>query len=369
MKDPRIAKLANNLLTHSVKLEKGQTLIISSTAEAKDLVIELVRQTYQIGGFPIVRLSDEEISRAVLMGITEQQSKSMLADITHLFERADAYIGISAGRNEFELADVPMDRKNAHSKHFGQPLREIGRTKNVWCGLNYPNASMAQLAGTSLEAFEDFYFDVCSMDYSKMHNAMLPLKELMERTDKVRIVHQDTGTDLTFSIKGQYATICAGTHNIPDGEIMTTPLKYSANGKIKFNIPQMSKSSVLHHDLELEFKDGKIIKASSSNTKSLNEEIDCDEGARYLGEFAFGVNPYITKPMNDILFDEKIAGSIHIALGKGYEENCADKENMNRSSLHWDVILLNPDIYFDDVLIRKNGKFVLPQLLALENLK
>jgi len=371
MKDHRITTLAHNLLSYSCKLQKGQTVIIEGTHEARDLIRALVKRTYEIGAYPFVRLSDSQIGREVLMGVTEEYSKLACKYAKPLFEDAHAYIGIGVTNNVFETADVPVENKNIHTKFFGKPIHiDIRVKKTNWVILRYPNPSMAQLAKTSLEAFEDFYFDVCNLDYAKMHRAMGALKTLIEKTDKVRIVAKNT--DLSFSIKGQKAKICSGECNIPDGEIYTSPLKTSVNGKIHFNIPSLCKG-VVHNDIVLTFKDGKVIEASSSNSEALLNELDSDEGARYTGEFAFGVNPYITKPMYDTLFDEKMVGSIHIALGSCYE----DCSNGNKSQIHWDIVQSHTpengggEIYFDGVLIRKDGVFVTKELLALnpENLK
>jgi aminopeptidase len=363
MKDVRIEKLASNLLNYSVKLKKGQSVIIEASSRCADLVIELVNQVYKIGGYPFVRLGDAQITRAVMMGMTEKLSKKMCEYALPMFKEADAYIGISASRNAFENADVPTDIKKLHAKHYGKPIHIDTRcAKGNWVILQWPTAAFAQMAQTSVEAFEDFYFDVCTMDYGKMHRAMEPLQKLMERTDRVRIVHKDT--DLTFSIKGQPAKICSGECNIPDGEIYTSPIKNSVNGTIHFNC-QSTRAGTTHSNIKITFKDGKAIEATSSNTEALNAELDSDDGARYIGEFAFGVNPYITKPMNDTLFDEKIAGSNHFAMGNCYD----DCPNGNKSQIHWDIVIQNADVYFDDVLIRKNGKFLLPELQLLENLK
>ena len=372
MKDLRIEKLAKNLIEYSVKLKKGQTVVIESTAEGRVLVAELVRQVHKLGAFPIVRLGDETVSRAVMMGLTEELSKKMLKYTAPIFEDAQAMISICAVRNEFENADVPQENKIMHSKFYGKPIHKIIDDKKInWCLLNFPNESQAQLANQSLEKFTDFFFDVCTMDYGKMHAAMIPLKSLMEKTDAVHIVAPET--DLTFSIKGQIATICSGSHNIPDGEIMTTPVRNSVNGTIKFNTP-LSRNGLIFNDVALTFKDGKVIKATcASNETDFNKVLDSDEGARYTGEFAFGVNPFITKPMNDTLFDEKIGGSIHMALGKAFEENCANGNPINESQIHWDIVQqgigTGCEIYFDGVLIRKNGKFVLKELQALEKLR
>lgn len=371
MKDARIVKLASNLLNYSCKLKKGQSIIIEASTDAKDLVKELVRQTYQIGGYPFVRLSDAEISREIMLGMTEEHAKKNCEYTLPMFEGASAYIGISSPRNKFENSDVPDTKKQIYSKFYGKPVHMDTRVcKTNWVILNYPNPALAQLAQMSSDVFEDFFFDVCTLDYSKMEKAMQPLKQLMEKTDKVRLVAKDT--DLTFSIKGQPAIICSGACNIPDGEVYTSPLKNSINGKIHFNIPSLHKG-IIHDDITLEFKDGKVVKESSSHTAELTAELNVDEGARYVGEFSFGVNPYVTKPMYDTLFDEKISGSIHMALGNAYD----DAPNGNHSQNHWDIVLsMRPEynggqIYFDDVLIRDNGLFVLPTLKCLnpENLK
>ena len=229
---------------------------------------------------------------------------------------------------------------------------------------------MAEQARMSTDAFEDFYFNVCNLDYAKMDKAMDALQELLNKTDKVRLTAVDT--DLTFSIKGIGSKKCAGHMNIPDGEIYSAPVKDSVNGYIHYNAPSVE-NGIEFKDVRLEFKDGKIINATANDTKAVNAIFDTDEGARYVGEFALGVNPYINNPMGDILFDEKIAGSIHFTPGSCYE----DCYNGNISAVHWDLVLIQTpeygggEIYFDDVLIRKDGRFVLPELECLnpENLK
>ena len=229
---------------------------------------------------------------------------------------------------------------------------------------------MAQLANTSLEAFEDFYFDVCTLDYSKMDRAMDALATLMERTDKVHI--KGPGTDLTFSIKDIPAIKCAGECNIPDGEVYTAPVKDSMNGIISYNTPS-EEQGFTYENIVFEIENGKIVKATSNDNDRINHLLDTDEGARYFGEFAIGVNPYILEPMKDTLFDEKICGSFHLTPGASYE----DAPNGNKSAVHWDLVMIQRaeygggEIYFDDVLIRKDGIFTLPELACLnpENLK
>jgi aminopeptidase len=223
---------------------------------------------------------------------------------------------------------------------------------------------MAQQAQMSTESFEEFYFDTCTMDYTKMSNAMDPLKELMEKTDKVRIIAP--GTDLTFSIKDIPVIKCDGELNIPDGEIFTAPVKDSVNGTLAYNTQTLYDGKVFS-DVILKFKNGKIIEATANNHEAINKILDTDDGARYVGEFAIGVNPFVTKPMLDTLFDEKIAGSIHFTPGNSYDE----APNGNKSKVHWDMVLIQREdwgggeIYFDDVLIRKDGLFVIDELKGL----
>jgi aminopeptidase len=242
--------------------------------------------------------------------------------------------------------------------------------KKKWCGLRAPNESMAQAAGMSTEDFEDFFFNVCTLDYKKMSAAMDPLVALMEKTDKVQI--KAPGTDLTFSIKDIPVVKCDGKHNVPDGEVFTAPVRESVNGTITFNTPS-NYMGFTYDNIRFTFQDGKIVEALANDTERINKLLDSDEGARFIGEFAIAVNPYILTPMQDILFDEKIAGSFHFTPGRAYEV----ADNGNRSQVHWDLIQIQRpeygggEIWFDDVLIRKDGLFVLPELEALnpENLK
>ena len=251
-----------------------------------------------------------------------------------------------------------------------RPVLNYRVTKTRWCVLRWPTPSMAQAAGMSTETFEDLYFDVCTLNYRKMARAMVPLLHRMQRADRVHI--KAPGTDLTFSIKGIGAKMCKGDRNIPDGEVFSCPVKDSINGRIQFNTPTLY-SGTKFENVCLEFKDGKVVKATSNNTRRLNEILDTDPGARYTGEFSLGFNPYILNPMCDILFDEKIAGSLHLTPGQAYEE-C---DNGNRSAVHWDMVLIQrPDwgggeIWFDGELIRKSGMFVPRDLKPLNpaNLK
>lgn len=370
MLDARINKLAEILVNYSCKVQKGQNLLIEATGIPYEMVNALIREIYNAGGYPFVELYDNKVKHALLSGMTEELANRMKEFDARRMEKMHAYIGIRGGNNSMELADVDKEILQMYTRLYSYPVHhELRVNRTNWVVLRWPTEGMAQLAKMSTEAFEKFYFDVCTLDYGKMNEAMTPLEKLMERTDKVRIVGPDT--DITFSIKGIGAQKCAGDRNIPDGEIYTAPVKYSVNGHIHYNAPSIE-NGFEFNDVRLTFKDGKIVEATANDTEACNKIFDTDEGSRYVGEFAIGVNPFITKPMGDILFDEKIAGSIHFTPGCCYD----DCYNTNQSAVHWDLVLIQTpeygggEIWFDDVLIRKDGRFVLPELECLnpENL-
>ncbi|MFA5449453.1 MAG: aminopeptidase [Clostridia bacterium] len=370
MTDPRQRKLANILINYSCSLQKGEKILIEAFGVDHEFVTALVEEAYAAGGLPFVQINDNRIRRTLLRGISRELAETMCKYDAFRMSEMNAYIGVRGGNNCYELRDVDGELMQIYDKYYSHPVHhELRVKKTKWVVLRYPTEGMAELAKMSTAAFEDFYFDVCTLDYRKMDKAMDSLAELINRTDKVRITAKDT--DLTFSIKGIGSEKCSGLRNIPDGEIYTAPIRDSVNGVISYNVPSIEKG-IEFKDVRLEFKNGKIIKATANYTEAANKIFDTDEGARYVGEFAIGVNPFINNPMGDILFDEKIAGSIHFTPGACYDE-CY---NGNISAIHWDLVLIQTpeygggEIYFDDVLIRKDGRFVLPQLLCLnpENL-
>lgn len=371
MLDPRLTKLADVLVNYSVKAKPGENILIEAYGIDSALVKELVKKVHAAGAHPYVNIRDHAIMRQLIMEGTEAQMQTWADADAFQMKQMQGYIGVRGGANIYELSDIPADRMKFYNSVYYQQVHFDVRIKDTrWVVLRYPTSSMAQLASMSTDAFEEFYFNVCTMDYGKMSKAMDALKDLMDRTDKVRLV--GPGTDLTFSIKGIGGVKCDGELNIPDGEVYSAPVRESVNGIISFNTPTPH-DGFIFENIVLEFENGKIIKATANDTDRINEIFDMDEGARYVGEFAIGVNPYIQHPMKDTLFDEKIDGSFHFTPGNCYD----DAYNGNKSSLHWDIVNIQRpeygggEIWFDDVLIRKDGIFVLPELLQLnpENLK
>lgn len=370
MTDERMKTLAHNLVTYSCDVQPGEKVLIE-TFDGEDTVAEeLVKEVYKAGGVPFVNLIRPKVQRELLMNATKEQIQLMTDWDCERMRNMDAYIAFRGNDNSAELADVPEEKMNLYQSIYSKEVHSNLRVqKTKWVVLRYPNSSMAQQAVMSTRAFEDFYFKVCNLDYQKMSVAMDSLLDYFAKTEKVQL--KGPGTDITFSIKGIGAKKCDGKMNVPDGEVYTAPVLHSASGTISFNTPSFYQGFKFEN-VVLTLENGKVVKATSNNTKRLNDILDTDEGARYIGEFSLGVNPYITQPMGDILFDEKIAGSIHFTPGSAYD----DADNGNRSAVHWDLVLIQTqkwgggEIYFDDKLIRKDGIFVVDELKCLnpENL-
>jgi aminopeptidase len=366
MFDPRITQLAEQLISYSVALQPGEIIYLEiKGSEALDLGRELVRIATVKGGVPFWYCNDETISRGFIKHASQEQFQKWGQFHRPIMEAVDAYIAVRGSTNPFDLADVDSQRMKWHDKAYWEEVHIPVRLKKKWCVLRYPNPAMAQLAERATEEFADFYFRVCTLDYAKMSKAMDPLKKLLEATDRIHIT--GPGTDLAFSIKGLPAVKCDGHRNIPDGEVYTAPVRDSVNGVISYNTATMRAGS-LFRNIRFEVKNGRIEQASCEGDQTkLGEILDTDAGARYFGEFSFGLNPFITKPMLDTLFDEKIGGSFHLTPGNAYDSAF----NGNRSALHWDIVCIQTpewgggEIYCDGTLVRKDGLFVLPQLQGL----
>ncbi len=371
MRDPRVEALASLLIEYSVDLKPGERILIECMGLEIPLAKALIRKAYAVGARPFLTVKDHELLAALLEGASGEHLEEVGRLEAERMAMMDAYIGVRAGRNAAEMSSVAPQQYALYQKHWWEPVHtKIRVPKTKWCVLRYPNHAMAQLAEMSLEAFEDHYFKVCLLDYAKMSKAMDPLVERMANTDIVRI--KGPGTDLTFSIKGMPSVKCAGKRNLPDGEVFTAPVRDSVNGRIRFNTTSRYMGATFR-DVEFNFKDGRIVSASANLPDRLEQILDTDEGARYVGEFSLGFNPYIAAPIQDTLFDEKIHGSFHFTPGQAYEE----ADNGNRSAIHWDLVCIQRpefgggEIWFDDVLIRKDGRFVPDDLQGLnpENLQ
>lgn len=366
--DERITRLAENLIKNSVKLKKGEQIYIEAIGlSTMPLVQELVKAATKAGGVPFYYFNEQALQKAFIENASVAQMKAQAEIHKQLMSNSQAYIGVRGNDDLFKMSAVVPEKMNNYQKYYWNPVHsEIRVPQTKWCVLRYPNAAFAAMSKMALEDFEDFYFDACLVDYVKMGQAMKPLKKLMDKTKKVRIVAP--GTEVEFSIAGIKSIICDGQMNIPDGEVYTAPVKDSINGVIQFNTDTTYMGAVFSN-IRLVFKDGKIVEGHSMiNDDKFQKILNIDEGSRYMGEFALGVNPFVTQPMLDILFDEKISGSFHMAIGNSYED---DTNNGNKSAIHWDLVQMQDaehgggEIFFDEVLVRKNGRFVLPELIGL----
>ena len=371
MKDPRMATLAHNLVTYSCDLKRGEKIWLEGVDAPSEFMALLVEEVYAAGGIPYVHLKHPRIDRALGMGATKEQLEWLAEGDTKRMSECQAYIGVRSGDNMYETGDIPAEKVALTAKYYATPVHMLTRVPNTkWVVLRWPTPSMAQSAGMSTEAFEDHFFNVCNLDYAKMSRAMDALVDRMNKAEQVHITGK--GTDLTFSIRGMRAIKCAGDCNIPDGEVYTAPLAGTLEGIITYNTPSLYQGRT-YENVCLRFEKGRIVEATANDTEHLNAILDTDPGARAVGEFAIGVNPYITSAIKDTLFDEKITGSFHLTPGRAY----SDCDNGNRSAIHWDLVCIQTpeygggEMYFDGELIRKDGRFIPEDLQPLnpENLK
>ncbi|MFO1094268.1 MAG: aminopeptidase [Planctomycetaceae bacterium] len=358
MRDPRIIRLAELLVGHSCQLQSGDKVLIEAFDLPDDeLVCRLIEAATRRGAVPLIKVKHNPVQRALYRHST-QDALSLMGELERLeMERMDAYIGIRGAANSTEMADVPAEQLDLYQQHWWKPVADV-RLKRRWVVLRYPTPAMAQSAHMSTEAFEDFYFDVCTADYAQMARDEDPLRNRMLAADRVEI--KGPGTDLSFSIKGIGVVACSGRRNIPDGEVFTAPVRDSVNGVVTYNTPSLYQGTIFN-GVRFEFQNGQIIKAECANaTDRLNEILDSDEGARFLGEWSLGCNNRVRKPMLDTLFDEKIGGSFHLTPGNAYDT----ADNGNRSRVHWDLVCIQTpeygggEVWFDGELIRKDGRFL-----------
>lgn len=363
MNDPRIKQFAEILVDYSTRVKKGDVVLINAAGfEAMPLVKELYALCLKRGAkYVEYGFSVAEIDRNFYNLATKQQLDHFPQHKLDFYKTLTVYIGISAGNNSMVMANASQEAMVSYQK-VTKPLIDQRVKHTRWCITRYPTHAAAQEARMSLDEYEDYLFSACCIDWKVESKKQDKLKKLMDRTENVRIIASDT--DLCFSISGLPGIKCDGRFNMPDGEVFTAPVRESAQGHITYNCPSIYQGKE-YNGIRFEFKNGKIVDATAEAgmTEALNKILDTDEGSRYVGEFAIGVNPGIRQPMRNTLFDEKIFGSIHFTPGQAYDE-C---DNGNRSAVHWDLvrILADGEIWFDGVLIQKNGRFVQKELLEL----
>ncbi|MBE6138399.1 MAG: aminopeptidase [Firmicutes bacterium] len=361
----KINMLSKKIVEHSLKIDSSDKVLITyQSIECHDLVLSLINDIAEKGAVSYVKLIDPIVNKELLLNTNEERAKLLGNYSKFEIEQFTAFISIRYSTNDYEDNKVSSELRNLATSETRE-YDEIRINNRKWVLLNYPSILDAHKSKMNSEQFKNFALDAMTTDYDELKEKLEPLKKMMENTDKVRIVGPNT--DITFSIKEIPVVPCCGESNLPDGEIFTAPVKDSVNGIITYNVSSPYQGEVFS-DVSLTFKNGKIIDAScSNNQKRLQEILDTDDGSRYIGEFSIGLNPNILHPMGDILYDEKIIGSIHFTPGQAYHE----ADNGNRSRIHWDLVLIQRgdygggEIYFDDILVRKDGIFVLEELKQL----
>ena len=360
--------LAKIVVNYSVNLQKGEKVLIEAIDAPEEMLQAFVNATLEAEAIPVVDIKNTRILRELYMNATELNMNFIAQCELERMQKMDAWIGLRGSNNSKELIDVPQEKTKIYNRLWLKPVHFEERVNNTkWVVLRAPTPGFAQEAKMSTDAFENFYFNVCTgVNWEKASQAMDSLVEVMNNTNKVHI--KGPGTNLTFSIKDIPAVKCDGHYNIPDLEVFTAPILNSVNGVISYNAPS-THDGFTFKDIKLEFKNGKIIKASANDSERINEIFNSDKGARFIGEFALGLHPLINQPIDDILFDEKINGSFHFTPGGAYEN---EADNGNRSMIHWDLVCIQTpefgggEIYFDDKLIRKDGRFI-PEILQKLN--
>ncbi len=361
----KLKELASLIVNYSIRVEKEERVLITTQSlETREFVSYLIEEIYKNGGVPCLKINDPILGARLAEKNNEGRIELLKKIQENEVELFDSFINIRYATNDYENKNVSGEMSKKLSQAL-LPSSDVRVNQRKWVLLNYPSLLDSYKAKMTSTEFMEFALRVMTVNYKSMSELIKPLKKLMDKTDKVRIV--SPGTDITFSIKGMGSIPCVGEMNIPDGELYSAPVKNSVNGTITYNTPSPYQGRVYNH-VALEFKDGKIINATcDDDNEKLNEIFNTDEGARYVGEFSLGFNPEILYPMGDILYDEKILGSIHFTPGQAYK----DCYNGNDSGIHWDMVLIQRkdygggEIYFDDVLIRKDGMFVLEELKPL----
>jgi len=359
MVDERIKKLAGILVNHSTKVRKGDKVIINGDVVAEPLIKEVYRLCLKKGAFPAVHVHLPGMAQLYYKNASENQLKKFPDVAMFESKNADVFIGIWGTLNTRELTNIDPKKIAIRSKTT-HPISKV-RLKKRWVGCDYPTNALAMEADMSLAEYTDWFYRACNIDYNALEKKYKKLQKIIDKGKEVRIVGKNT--DLKMSIRNMIALDKQGDCNIPDGEVFTAPEKYSVEGHIEFSYPAIRGGNEVD-GIYVEFKKGKVVKATATkNEKFLKTMLKTDPGASYLGELGIGINYNITKYTKNLLFDEKIGGTIHLAFGMAYPECCVkNKKQQNKSALHWDIVKdmrQGGKLYVDGKLIQKNGKFLI----------
>jgi len=367
LRDPRYAKLAGVLVNYSVAVKKGDLVEIAGGAVAEPLLSEIYREVLRVGGHPFLRVSLPGMAETFYRTAKQHQLKYISPVAKFETDHVDKFISIWGGENTKAMAGVDPKKQATRSKAtsglFMRFMEREAAGELLWVGTQFPCNASAQDAEMSLEDYENFVLEACMLNkkdpiaaWKRVHNKQEKICKQLNERKKIRVVAE--GTDLTMNVEGRKWINCDGGANMPDGEIFTGPIEDSVEGTVSFSFPGFY-SGKEAEGIRLTFKKGKVVKATASkNEDFLNAMLDSDEGVRRVGEFAIGTNYSIQKFTKNTLFDEKIGGTFHMALGASLPES----GGVNQSGVHWDIVNDMRDggkIYADGKIIYKDGKFTI----------
>ncbi len=354
--DKRWAQLGDLLVNYSMAVKPGEKVMIAFVeVETYPLVHAIYRSCLQAGALPQVQFLSEELNRLVLVHGTPEQIGWVPEIEAYGMEWADVYFGLRGAHNLDVFWDIPAEKLSLLRQAMGK-ISTLRWQKTRWCLLRVPNAALAHQAGVDEETITDMFFNACFLDWPVVSQEWRRWADELTKGDQIRIVGK--GTELSFSTEGRTWDVAAGHSNMPDGEIATAPVESTIDGVIYFDFPGVLGGRLVH-DIRLRWEQGKLVEATSStNQDFLRSVLNTDAGASLIGEFAIGTNPEVNYFCKDILIDEKIGGTVHIALGRAYPK----VGGTNQSAIHWDIIKdmrQEGEIYLDDELVFRNGKVLL----------
>jgi len=353
--DLRTRKLAQLAVRYSIFVKPGEKVIISGGSEALSFLVELYKEIILQKAHPIVKVNLPDVSDFFYKYATKEQLEYFPQYWMDTIKKADKYIGVVTNLNTKELTNSDSKKISARQK-IVHPLSDYicnEKDKIRRCTIAYPVHALAQEAEMSLSEYENFVYHACLQDWKKLGKKIDKITKKFEKGKRVHLIGE--GVDLKFSITGKNCISDKGEENMPGGEVFMAPVRESLNGWIKFDYPAIKAGKEVT-DIELKFENGKVTESKATkNQDFLREMLNTDENSRYIGEFGIGCNPHINKFTKELLFDEKIGGTIHLALGMAYKENGGG----NDSAIHWDLVkdMKKSKIILDNKIVQENGNW------------
>ncbi|WP_439026018.1 aminopeptidase [Haloarchaeobius sp. DT45] len=354
--DERVREHARILVEQCTEIEKGDCIAVNAPAEAEDLMVAIAELVGEKGAHIMTNVGLPSVRRAYMLAADEEDFETP-AHLQAMAENTDAFISVKGSKNMFETSDIPPEKNQARSKHF-KPIQEA-YMDSKWVVTQYPSAGDAQKAEMSTPAYEDFVYGAINKDWDEQHEFQENMVEILDPADEVRIVSGET-TDITMSVKGNHALNDTAENNMPGGEVFTAPVPDSVEGEVLFDKPLMAQGREVT-GVWLKFEGGEVVDhAAEKNEEVLTALLNTDDGSRRIGELGIGMNRDIDRFTYNMLFDEKMGDTVHMAIGRAYEENVGEDNEQNQSVVHTDMIVdMSEDSFIevDGEVVQRNGTF------------